>query len=62
MWVLTDEPPSVPGLVDVHLRCVKVRRVAEEWQPHVFDMKIVKRLSSKLSERNTVLTRLFQTL
>ena len=38
---LTNESPCVSSLVDFHARCVDIGRVAEIWQPHIFDMKII---------------------
>ena len=41
---LTDEPPGVSGLVDLHSRRVDVGRISEEWEPHVLYMKVVESL------------------
>ena len=39
---LTNKPPSVTSLVYLHTRCCDVRSIAEEWQPHIFDVQIIK--------------------
>ena len=39
--LLTDKPPSVTSLVYLHTRCRDVRSIAEEWQPHIFDVQII---------------------
>jgi hypothetical protein len=41
---LTDESPSISSFVDLHARRIYVSCIAKEWQPHVFDMKVIKRL------------------
>lgn len=41
---LTDIPPGVPCFVHLHPRSDNVGGIAKEWQPHVFDVKIVERL------------------
>ena len=38
---LTDKPPSVTSLVYLHTRSRDVRSIAEEWQPHIFDVQII---------------------
>ena len=38
---LTDVPPGVSCFVYLHSGCDNVGGVAEEWQPHVFDVEIV---------------------
>lgn len=40
----TYEPPGIPSLVNFHARGVDIGRVAEVWQPHVLDVKIIKGL------------------
>ena len=42
--LLTNEPPGVSCLVYLHSRCVDIRRIAEEWQPHVFNVKVIESL------------------
>jgi hypothetical protein len=37
----TNEPPSITSLVYLHSGCSDVRRIAEERQPHIFDVQIV---------------------
>lgn len=41
---LTDVPPGITSLVYFHPRGDNIRGIAEKWQPHVFDVKIVERL------------------
>jgi len=38
---LTDVPPGVSCFVYLHPGCDNVGGVAEEWQPHVFNVEIV---------------------
>jgi hypothetical protein len=40
----TDKPPSVTSLVYLHTRSRDVRSIAEEWQPHIFDVQIIEGL------------------
>lgn len=44
-WKLTDEPPSIACLVDLHSRSDDISCIAIVRQPHVFDMKVVERLA-----------------
>ncbi len=37
----TDEAPCVSRFMNLHLRGIDIGRVAEEWQPHVLDVRIV---------------------
>jgi len=46
---LTDESPSISSFVDLHARRIYVSCIAKEWQPHVFDMKVIKCLKDCLS-------------
>lgn len=39
--LLTDKPPRETSLMDLHARCIDVRRIAEVWEPHILDMQIV---------------------
>jgi hypothetical protein len=39
----TNEPPSITSLVYLHPRRGDVRCIAEEREPHIFDMQIVER-------------------
>lgn len=43
-YLLTDEPPGVACLVELHAGGKDIRCIAVKWQPHVFNVQIVKRL------------------
>jgi hypothetical protein len=41
---LTDESPGVTRSMYFHIGFEDVRRVTEEWDPHVFDVNVIERL------------------
>ena len=51
---LTDEPPRVARIMDLHARGQDIGRVTEERQPHVFNVKVVECLTKSLGRVNTI--------
>jgi len=51
---LTDVPPCVSCFVYLHPGCDNVGGVAEEWQPHVFNVEIVERFPYRSVELVTL--------
>ena len=47
---LTDEPPSITGLMYLHPRGRDIRCITEEGKPHIFDVRIVKRFVKRAVE------------
>ena len=47
---LTNESPSIASLVYFHPRRRDIRCIAEEGQPHIFDMQIVERFVKRAVE------------
>jgi hypothetical protein len=43
---LTNIPPRIAILVDLHLGGHNVRGIAEEREPHILDMKVIERLDT----------------
>jgi len=41
---LTNEPPSVAGLMNFHFRGENICSIAKEWKPHVLNVKIIEGL------------------
>ena len=41
---LTNEPPGIPSLMDLHLGGVDVGRVTKVGQPHILDVQVVEGL------------------
>lgn len=47
---LTDKSPSVTSLVYLHTRSRDICGIAEEWQPHIFDMQVIECLVQRSVE------------
>ena len=58
---LTDKPPSVTSFVYLHTRSGDVCSIAEEWQPHVFDVQIIECLVERSVELMSLIHRVSET-